>query len=548
MSDRLPYIENRLPIDEIKEIEDFSSLVDDIFNPVKFVEAYVQVFKPQVGFIPMIPYDPYQKEFLLDESTRQFIVKSRQIGFSWIEAVRTLHKCIIQPHYEKIYISLSRDHASELVRNVKLARNSLPDQLRPELVKDQEKRIQFPNMSRVTALSAKATSARTYHGDLTFDEFAHMEKDKEILRSGLSVAVREGYTVTIGSTPFGRRGEFHRIAEEIGWPVEWTFGRRAIYRKIYDEHVEGIDHGRYSSPDDPLFKRDMRQATAKQRKEDAKKFLKIVKQVKRRNATSWSLHAVLWVQCPDLFYDRIVESVNDTITEKQEYFLYFIDDAASLITLDQIKRAADPDLKMYGFDYCPPTQNRRIMGIDPASKINETAIAISEEEGKRWITRYIWSERTDKDTYVEHAVNLFHLFRCNKVYIDETGMGGPVTEDLVKALGSSFVEGINLTPLSERERLVYNMTGMFQSKIPAITIPYNQRLMMQLHSLEMIRDKQGKPKFTGKIKSEDGQDDMVWALALSLKERIGRMSSFRYKVIKNPFRKTYDKVRTYGRR
>jgi len=105
-----------------------------------------------------------------------------------------------------------------------------------------------------------------------------------------------------------------------------------------------------------------------------------------------------------------------------------------------------------------------------------------------------------------------------------------------------------LTPITERERLVYNMTGMFQSKVPAITIPYDQRLMMQLHSLEMTRTKEGKPKFTGKIKSEDGQDDLVWALALSLKERIGQSSSFKYRVLKrNPFRK-HRRITTYGNR
>ena len=97
----LRYI-NRLPNEEIREIEDFSSLVSDIFDPVRFTKAYVEVYRPaERMFQPMLPYT-YQEKLLRDESMRKFLLKSRQIGFPWIDAVGALHRCITTPNYEKI--------------------------------------------------------------------------------------------------------------------------------------------------------------------------------------------------------------------------------------------------------------------------------------------------------------------------------------------------------------------------------------------------------------------------------------------------------------
>lgn len=196
-------------------------------------------------------YD-YQKQLIYDDVPFQQWNKARQIGFSFAVAFRGYRNALKRNKYLGLYMSVGQRQSTEILDKIRTF--MLLDQITPEVDKNIE--IQLPNGSRLISLPQNPATARGYDPDELFlDEFAHYKKDKQILTALMPSMSRKtkDRTVIIGSTPFGKSGEFWRL-----WDTDKTFIKNKV--DIHDAVKMGcpvsVDDCRRLCPDETSYKQE----------------------------------------------------------------------------------------------------------------------------------------------------------------------------------------------------------------------------------------------------------------------------------------------------
>jgi len=349
------------------------------------------------------------------------------------------------------------------------------------------------------------------------------------MASAGSIAVR-GFCLDIGSTPLGKQNEYHRLVSDCGWDTTKIVGSIAEYRKIEKEGRALFKAGYFESKDLREAKDKMRKwidnECKKVRKRDTKKFYAVYERVKRNNPSDYSFHAAPWFLCDDLNWTDIMKINLGYDSLLQEYFLAFTDTATSMLSLDEIQACVSPDLpKIFPHQYVHHVDRAVYAGVDPSSgKVNETAWMfllepIWDENKillKPWETLYWETTWEKRHEYTPRLSEHIRMFRPSRVFIDTTGYGEAVVEDLINIYGHSpgIIQGVNLSGRGVYEPIVYNAIATVQSQL--VMLPDDERLFDQLFSIEKSNTPSGKAHFTGKINSSDGQDDLFWAYALAV--------------------------------
>lgn len=449
---------------------DFESYTDDAEDPVKFTEAFFQVIDRKVHkYKPLINYD-YVRKFMRDESDFISVLKGRQVGISFASIMKALHKAIVYPKTEKIYVSVREENAAWLIGKGLELIDHLQDDFTVKLKRRQVGYFEIAATgSVIKAIPAISAGSRGFSSDVTLDELAFMPNERQIMDSILQTTVREGYNVEFLSTPFGQSGAFFDIWNEGGWEVDRTW---------------------QTPTEQSMFERTVKEFTA-------------------NASTDYSYHIIPWWACPDLDYKRARKRCKTHEIWLQEYCLGFVDEAKALMPYSLLKGQVDMAMGLMNWKKAPITQNQRIMGVDFAEGYNETAIVVAENIGRIWRTIYYWHGRGDKDSYLPHIRNVFIGLRVNQVFTDATGKGKPITADLTKMLSGHTV-GINLTN-SLKEDMVYNLVSLLEGK--ELILPDYREMIEQLHRIRGTKTRTGKLSFSGK--KGVLEDDLVWALALA---------------------------------
>jgi hypothetical protein len=258
--------------------------------------------------------------------------------------------------------------------------------------------------SVIRALPATASAARGFNGDVTLDEFAFMADAEGIMDAIMQSTVRSGRRLDFISTPYGQEGAFFDMWEEAGWDVESVW-----------KHPSQMEAFR-----DYLYKF-------------------------RKNVDSENgFHAIPWFWCPDLHFDRIRERCRSEAIFYQEYCLGFVDENKSLLPYAVLRRNVKDHLKST-LDL-PTTTYPRYMGVDPAdSGEDETAIVLNEKIGSIWRNLYVWHKNAPESEYMPIIKQVFYSGRPRVVYVDKTGMGAAISNNIKKMLPNANVEGIHLS-------------------------------------------------------------------------------------------------------
>jgi len=170
-------------------------------DPVRFAEA--------AGIAP----DPWQADVLRSSAPRILLNVTRQGGKSTITAVTAIHDALYTPDSLVLLLSPSLRQSGELFKKVmrlyNAAGRSLPGDAATAL------QLTLPNGSRVIALPGKEETIRGFSGvtRLIVDEAARVPDD--LYRAVRPMLAVSGGRLIVLSTPFGKRGFFHR---------EWTEG------------------------------------------------------------------------------------------------------------------------------------------------------------------------------------------------------------------------------------------------------------------------------------------------------------------------------------
>jgi len=294
---------------------------------------------------------------------------------------------------------------------------------------------------------------------IVFDEFAHCDRQKELLLAG-DRCLSEGGQRTIGSSPNGKSNLF------------WELWNRALNREILDLPYKTT-----------VF--------------DEEKFnpkVSIYEQIKNGLTP-----AVPWINLQKLEEARR----QDFIGFMQENMADPQDESASFLSWDLIDRCAKPDLKMVNLDYITP--NPLYMGVDVARNKDLTVITIMEKTEVGYIMRYLETfTNVDIPNQIDNIIAISERMRITGIRIDQTGMGLGLFEGCKRILGHK-VKGYQFTKL-EKERLAVNLrTKMQDGRVFIFDDPYLKK------DLNMVR-------YDG-LKSEHtniGHADRFWSLALAV--------------------------------
>lgn len=194
----------------------------------------------------------FQRDLVLGTESKQLWSKSRQIGFSLGLAMRAYGKGLENDGFEAMYLSVGERQANEWLDKIRIF--LLLKGIEPEINKHTE--IKLANGSRFIALPQNPATVRSYSPDeIYMDEFAHYRQDREMLTAlGPSLSRTDKQrTLIIGSTPFGKLGEFHRL-----WADDNNYAKKQI--DIYEAIKQGVpldvEECRALCPDEQAFQQE----------------------------------------------------------------------------------------------------------------------------------------------------------------------------------------------------------------------------------------------------------------------------------------------------
>lgn len=188
---------------------------------------------------------------------------------------------------------------------------------------------------------------------------------------------------------------------------------------------------------------------------------------------------------------------------KQEILGKFVESADALFEAEVIEKCIDNDA------ISQDTSGRCFLGVDLARHGEDESVYVSiDMEGN------VFSIQSDAESDLHEAIghikHLHNEFNYDRIYIDETALGGGVVDVLKNDLNSYTVNGITFS--NKKKRSLYKT---LQTKMEGreVRLPDNSTLKKQLLDLEYEFTTNGKLKIEH---PDGGHDDYTDALSLAV--------------------------------
>ena len=151
----------------------------------------------------------YQRVFMDDKALFRFVLKSRQIGFSYVVA-REAFWDALHDGKNKIFISASKNQVGVIRKYITTFSKEV---FNVELVGKDEMTITIPDGRQVTFyfLSTNSRTTQSYNGDLYIDEICWIHNVEDILDTAMAMTSHKGRRVTFFSTPSTKTHPAYRI-------------------------------------------------------------------------------------------------------------------------------------------------------------------------------------------------------------------------------------------------------------------------------------------------------------------------------------------------
>jgi len=153
-------------------------------------------------------------------------------GFSYIYAGRSTARSHLQTHHTSIFISINQEEANEKVIYAKGLFESLPLSVKKKIVVDNKHSLEFEDKagrmkSRTRIISHAQREPRGKGGnvDVYLDEAAHYTWGNEIYVAAVPIITRGTGSLTIGSSPLGKKGIHYDIMAVDSYKRIYTFHR-----------------------------------------------------------------------------------------------------------------------------------------------------------------------------------------------------------------------------------------------------------------------------------------------------------------------------------
>ncbi len=170
----------------------------------------------------------YQKEFLRSTNQYRLVVKSRQIGFSFVSALDALIAAIAGRN--QLFLSASEEQALILMRYLEYWAGKIGITFSTD--KENEKRLS--NGAIIKAMANNFRTVQGFTGDIWMDEFAWYQNPKKIWHAFVPSIGAVNGRLTILSTPFEEQSLFYDLVHDTQKYYMFERFRIDIYRAIKD--------------------------------------------------------------------------------------------------------------------------------------------------------------------------------------------------------------------------------------------------------------------------------------------------------------------------
>ncbi|GHT90048.1 hypothetical protein AGMMS49545_02260 [Betaproteobacteria bacterium] len=420
---------------------------------------------------------PYQSAWIKDESILKLMEKGRQIGLSWATAYEADERTAASGARHDQWVSSRDEIQSRLfLEDCKLWAGIMHKAARDlgEIVLDEHKKIsahvlEFASGKRIYSMSSNPDAQAGKRGGRILDEFA-LHPDPRKLWSIAYPGVTWGGQMEIISTHRGSKNFFNDLVREVkegGNPKNLSLHRVTL--------EDALSQGFLYKLQQMLPADDKRQAM-----DEAE------------------------------YFDFVRAGCADEESFLQEYMCVPGDDDAAFLEYDLISSAE------YGqgedWQTCQTSQGGRFYaGVDIGRKKDLTVLWVVERLGDVLYTRHI--ETLEKMRKSEQEKILYPWFaRCDRVCIDETGLGIGWTDDAQDKFGSFHIEGVTFTP-AVKEVLAYPIRSMMEDR--RLRIPADKTIRADLRQVMKQTTAAGNIRFTAE-RTPDGHADRFWALGLAI--------------------------------
>jgi len=239
---------------------------------------------------------------------------------------------------------------------------------------------------------------------------------------------------------------------------------------------------------------------------------------------AYSVHRVKSSECP-LIKSEFLEEMKRNMTEqayRMEYEAEFAEASNSFFPQDLIRQcvANDPPVEFIQSLEAKIPPGEYYAGVDIGKLEDHSVIAVLKREGENLKLVYLheFPLGTPYSSVIGHITRANQKFRFQKIFIDQTGIGEPIFEEL-KTQGVQNAEGLTFTAKTKEELLTCLKITMEQKRLK---MPYSRRLCSQINEQQYEYSKSGRLIFSHPPGSHD---DMLWALALAVWASTRRVSS-----------------------
>lgn len=447
----------------------------------------------ELGFLTGIAFfdgqplqlDAYQIEFLTNATKYRWVVKARQVGFSFLFACEALARCHLRDGHTSIFVSYNLDDAKEKINYARQLHEELPLAYKKRLVIDSKTELGFESMSgskRVSRIiSVPSKAPRGKKGDVYLDELAHYVNDREVYKGSTALILRSRGQLTGCSSPLGRRGMFWEVAEQEirRYPA---YSRQRVPWWLCRFFSGDVRRAAHEAPRMPTEER----------------------------VRAFGMQGI-----QDQFDSLLAEDF------QQEFELIFCDESYSFFPYELILPCTTDDLDVYGDAqaFPAPIEGRLTAGFDVGRKRDLSELVIVEEiEGTYHLRLWRSYDRVpfaEQEADLDRMLNVLPLARLS---IDQGGIGMHLTENLRRRHGP-VIRPENFTNQS-KEIWCNDFKILLQRK--AVVLPKDRELVAQIHSIKKTLTPSGKASFDAERTGGQGKGhaDRFWALVLACqKER-----------------------------
>ncbi|AZI56952.1 terminase [Nakamurella antarctica] len=157
--------------------------------------------------------EPWQERLLRTIASRVVVNCARQVGKTTTTAIKSVHTALYRPNSLVLLFSPGQRQSNEMLRRCRAVYNACG---RPVKAKaDSESTLELENGSRIVSLPGTEGTSRGFAGArlLILDEASRVDDD--IFASVLPMVASDGQIIAL-STPWGRRGWFHKLDTDLG--------------------------------------------------------------------------------------------------------------------------------------------------------------------------------------------------------------------------------------------------------------------------------------------------------------------------------------------